>query len=66
MKRIEGGVTAPKGFLAAGLNAGIKNSDKKDMAMIYSQVPCRDVYKRQEADDGDKPKKKKKKGVKAA
>ncbi|RZT02376.1 bifunctional glutamate N-acetyltransferase/amino-acid acetyltransferase ArgJ [Cuneatibacter caecimuris] len=41
MKRIEGGVTAPKGFLAAGLNAGIKNSDKKDMAMIYSQVPCR-------------------------
>lgn len=42
MKKIEGGVTAPKGFQAAGLHVGIKssNTDKKDMAMIYSQSPC--------------------------
>ena len=40
MKKIEGGVTAPKGFLASGLYAGIKKGGKKDMAMIYSQVPC--------------------------
>lgn len=40
MKRVKGGVTAPKGFKATGLNAGIKNNIKKDMAMIYSEVPC--------------------------
>lgn len=40
MKEINGGVTAPKGFEAAGLNAGIKNNVKKDMAMVYSKVPC--------------------------
>ncbi len=39
MKQIYGGVTAPKGFSAMGLKAGIKK-DKKDMAMIYSAVPC--------------------------
>lgn len=40
MKIIDGGVTAPKGFQAAGLNAGVKNWTKKDMAMVYSEVPC--------------------------
>ncbi len=40
MKKIDGGVTAAQGFLAAGLNAGIKNNIKKDMAMVYSKVPC--------------------------
>ena len=39
MKVIEGGVTAPKGFQAAGIFASIKK-DKKDMAMVYSEVPC--------------------------
>ncbi len=38
--KIDGGVTAPKGFLASGLNAGIKNQIKKDMAMVYSTTPC--------------------------
>ena len=41
MKRIEGGVTAPKGFQADGLYAGIKKGHKKDMAMIFSEAPCR-------------------------
>lgn len=36
---MDGGVTAAKGFQAAGIYAGIKK-DKKDMAMIYSEVPC--------------------------
>jgi glutamate N-acetyltransferase/amino-acid N-acetyltransferase len=40
MKIIKGGVTAAKGFQAAGLNAGIKNNIKKDMAMIFSEKPC--------------------------
>lgn len=40
MKVIEGGVTAAKGFKAAGLNAGIKNNVKKDMAMVVSDAPC--------------------------
>ena len=40
MKIIEGGVTAAKGFQAIGIAAGIKKG-KKDMAMLYSTVPCR-------------------------
>lgn len=41
MKVFEGGVTAPQGFQAAGLAAGIKKKNTKDMAMIYSIVPCK-------------------------
>ncbi|MCQ4672820.1 bifunctional glutamate N-acetyltransferase/amino-acid acetyltransferase ArgJ [Lactonifactor longoviformis] len=41
MKVFEGGVTAPQGFQAAGLAAGIKKENTKDMAMIYSIVPCK-------------------------
>ena len=43
MKFIDGGVTAPKGFSAAGMHVGIKasNTTKKDMAMVYSEVPCK-------------------------
>lgn len=40
MKYMEGGVTAAKGFQAAGGAAGIKKEGMKDMALIYSQVPC--------------------------
>ena len=40
MKQIKGGVTAAKGFKAASTAAGIKYKDRKDMAMIYSEVPC--------------------------
>lgn len=40
MKQVKGGVTAPKGFKATGVDAGIKNNTKKDMAMIYSDAPC--------------------------
>ena len=40
MEIIKGGVTAAKGFCAAGLNAGIKNNEKKDMAMVFSSTPC--------------------------
>ncbi len=41
MEKINGGVTAPSGFLAAGVNVGIKNTEKDDMAMVYSTVPAR-------------------------
>lgn len=40
MKRIEGGVTAAKGFKAASTAAGIKYKDRKDMAMLVSEVPA--------------------------
>ena len=40
MRIITGGVTAAKGFEAAGAEAGIKYKDRKDMAMIYSKAPC--------------------------
>lgn len=41
MEIITGGVTAAKGFLAAGVEAGIKYQNRKDMAMVYSKVPCK-------------------------
>lgn len=40
MKIIDGGVTAAEGFQAAGLAAGIKKGNTKDMALIYSEKPC--------------------------
>ena len=41
MEIITGGVTAAKGFLSAGVEAGIKYQNRKDMAMVYSKTPCR-------------------------
>ena len=41
MEIITGGVTAAKGFMAAGVEAGIKYQNRKDMAMVYSKTPCR-------------------------
>ena len=40
MKQIEGGITAAKGFQAAGVEAAIKYQNRKDMALVYSTVPC--------------------------
>lgn len=40
MNIIQGGVTAPKGFQAAGVEAEIKYKNRKDMALIYSEIPC--------------------------
>jgi glutamate N-acetyltransferase/amino-acid N-acetyltransferase len=34
---IDGDVTAPQGFLAAGVMAGIKYKEKRDVALIYSE-----------------------------
>lgn len=41
MKIITGGVTAAKGFQAASTAAGIKYQGRTDMAMVYSEKPCR-------------------------
>ena len=41
MQKIEGGVTAAKGFEAAAAAAGIKYQDRTDMALIYSEKPCK-------------------------
>lgn len=40
MNIIKGGVTAAKGFYAAGVYAGIKKK-RKDMALVYSKVPAK-------------------------
>lgn len=41
MEFINGGVTAAKGFTASGIHCGIrKNTSKKDLAMIKSDVKC--------------------------
>ena len=34
---IEGGVTAPKGFKAAGIAAGVKKAKIKDMAILLKE-----------------------------
>ena len=38
--KIEGGITAPTGYFAAGVKAGIKKSGKEDVALIVSEVPA--------------------------
>lgn len=42
MAQFAGAVTAAQGFQAAGIHAGVKtsNTDKKDIALIYSETPC--------------------------
>lgn len=40
MEIITGGVTAAKGFEAAGYEAGVKYENRKDMALLYSCRPC--------------------------
>lgn len=37
---VDGGVVAAKGFLAAGISAGIKKSGARDLALIVAQEPC--------------------------
>lgn len=37
-KLINGGIAVPKGFHATGVQAGIKNKGKYDVALIYSEV----------------------------
>ncbi|MFI3208157.1 MAG: bifunctional ornithine acetyltransferase/N-acetylglutamate synthase, partial [Eubacteriales bacterium] len=41
MKKIKGGVTSAIGFEAASTAAGIKYKERTDMALIYSQKPCK-------------------------
>ena len=37
---LDGGVTAAQGFRAAGVEAGVKYADRRDVALIVSDVPC--------------------------
>ncbi|MCQ2521013.1 MAG: bifunctional glutamate N-acetyltransferase/amino-acid acetyltransferase ArgJ [Lachnospiraceae bacterium] len=41
MKIIDGGVTAATGFEAGSTAAGIKYEGREDMAIVFSQVPCK-------------------------
>ena len=38
LKQVLGGITAPKGFRAAGMHCGIKRK-KKDLSLVVSEVP---------------------------
>ena len=38
-KQVDGGITAPKGFLAAGVRCGIRQNGA-DLALIYSERQC--------------------------
>ncbi|MCX5680171.1 MAG: bifunctional glutamate N-acetyltransferase/amino-acid acetyltransferase ArgJ [Candidatus Omnitrophica bacterium] len=37
---VKGGVTAPKGFLASAIRAGIKKSGNPDLALLYCETPA--------------------------
>lgn len=41
MEIITGGITAPKGYKGAGVAAGIRKKGKKDVAVIFSEVPAK-------------------------
>lgn len=38
--RVDGGVTAAKGFFATGVSCGLKEGGYKDIGMIWSEKPC--------------------------
>ena len=38
-RRLHGGITAPKGFLAAGIHSGIKKTAQRDLALVTSEIP---------------------------
>ncbi len=40
IRRVKGGITAAKGFYAAGVCAGIKQSAGKDLALLFSKKNC--------------------------
>lgn len=40
LTKITGGITAPQGFTAAGVHAGIKKNGKEDVGIIFSSVPA--------------------------
>ena len=40
MKYLNLGITAPKGFSAAGCAAGVKAKQKKDISLLYAGAPC--------------------------
>lgn len=40
LTEITGGITAPQGFKASGVKAGLKKSGKLDLAVIYSTIPA--------------------------
>src|SRR3989338_4558764 len=37
---VKGGVTAARGYLASGVAAGIKKSKRKDLGLLFSEVPA--------------------------
>src|SRR5574340_748711 len=36
----DGGITAPAGFFAAGVSAGLKKSGKRDVCLLAAEKPC--------------------------
>ena len=39
-KKIDGGISAPTGFYAVGVKAGIKYKEKYDIALLRSELPA--------------------------
>ncbi len=37
---LDGGITSPRGFRAAGVEAGVKYAHRRDVAVVLADVPC--------------------------
>jgi glutamate N-acetyltransferase/amino-acid N-acetyltransferase len=40
IKALSGGVVAPAGFVAGGVECGVRSSGKRDLGILYSERPC--------------------------
>ena len=38
-RHLKGGITAPQGFMASGIHAGIKPAHQRDIALVASDSP---------------------------
>src|SRR5215213_2154286 len=40
IKSLSDGVAAPSGFVAAGIVCGVRNSGRRDLGLLFSELPC--------------------------
>src|ERR687885_2102195 len=40
IKSPSGGAEAPAGFMAAGVVCGVRNSGRRDLGLLFSELPC--------------------------
>ncbi|HEX6711551.1 MAG TPA: bifunctional glutamate N-acetyltransferase/amino-acid acetyltransferase ArgJ [Rubrobacter sp.] len=43
IKNLSGGAAAPSGFVAGGVVCGVRNSGRRDLGLLFSELPCETV-----------------------